>query len=107
MGQQRRTTDHFSSLVDHDLLIEIKVKVENLTSEFKQMQSDLSVRVAKLEESRVTTSELAETLKPLITSDLDKETRLRFLERYVWGAIGIIGLINLIGFGTLIALLRN
>ena len=63
---------------DHDLLIRLDEKVDNLTG---KLDSHLDNNATLVE---------------------DHEKRLRFIERYVWGAIGIISLVNLIGFAYII-----
>jgi hypothetical protein len=64
---------------DHDLIIRLDEKVDGLT---KKLDDHLNNNAALVE---------------------DHEKRLRFIERYVWGAIGIIGLMNFIGFAYLIS----
>lgn len=68
---------------DHDLLIRLDEKVDNLTG--------------KLENHLDNNATLVE----------DHEKRLRFIERYVWGAIGIIGFIELIGLVYIIQQLKH
>jgi len=58
---------------DHDILIRLDEKVDNLS---RKLAEHLEIN--------------ADTIK-------DHESRIRFIEKYVWGAIAIIGLINLVG----------
>lgn len=67
---------------DHDILIRLDENVKSLTR--------------KLDEHLDTN---ADTIK-------DHETRIRFIEKYVWGAIAIIGLINLVGAAYIFSHLR-
>ncbi len=68
---------------DHDLLVRLDEKVNSLTN---KLDSHLDNNAALVE---------------------DHEKRLRFIERYVWGAIGIIGLVNLIGFAYILSKVTN
>lgn len=68
---------------DHDLLIRLEGKVDALTDKV---------------------AELTDTTKDTIQ---DHESRLRFLERYAWIAIGVLGIIQFIGFGYVITHLQN
>jgi len=92
----RRSTDHFSSLIDHDLLIEIKVKVEDLKNSVNQLKEDQAKRADNLEAEKASQADVD-----------DHETRLRFIERYVWAALGVIGVLNFVGFGTIIWFLQS
>jgi len=57
---------------DHDLLIRVDENLRNLTKHLiEQRQTD-------------------------VIQQKDFETRLRFLEKYAWGAIGILGLVEFI-----------
>ena len=68
---------------DHDLLIRLDEKVDSLN---KKLDDHLDNNAALVE---------------------DHEKRLRFIERYVWGVIGIIGFIELIGFAFIIQQLNK
>lgn len=56
---------------DRDLLIELKTKMDGLVSSIKEMGDSLAIRVS------------------------DHEIRLRFIERYVWLALGALAVITL------------
>jgi hypothetical protein len=68
---------------DHDLLIRLDEKVDGLSKKLDDHFDNTEAQVQ------------------------DHEKRLRFIERYVWGAVGIIGLVNLIGFAYLIQQLKH
>lgn len=89
---------------DHDVLIEVRTKVDVLTRKVDDLTNNIVVRVDKLEDQATAAKSIADQL---VEKDRDKETRIRFIERYVWGAIAIIGLVNLIGFAYLIDKLRH
>ena len=73
---------------DHDLLIRLDQKVDSMTNAIQRIEDNTVNRLLTLENDHVTRKEYD-----------DHETRMRFVEKYVWGAVAIIGLINLIGFG--------
>lgn len=62
---------------DHDLLIEIKTKLEVLTDTCRTMADSILTKAAASEVS-------------------DHERRIRDLESKVWKAIGAVGLISLV-----------
>jgi hypothetical protein len=81
---------------DHDLLVTLHEQVKQIRTDIKELKDGTQTRLSNLETDRVTQKEY-----------LDHENRLRFIEKYVWGAVGIIGLINLIGFAYIISKLTN
>ena len=68
---------------DHDLLIRLDEKVDSLSKKLDDHFNNTETQVK------------------------DHESRIRFLERYAWGAIGILAFVELIGFGYIIQLLRH
>jgi hypothetical protein len=89
---ERRT----QNLVDHDLLIRVDQKVDALSTDIKELKEGTASRLSHLEDDHVTRKEYG-----------DHEKRLRFAERYIYGAIAIIGLVNLIGFAYIFAMLKH
>lgn len=87
----RRTTNQ-----DHDLLIELRTEMRGVRADIKTLTEGTAKRLSDLENNHVSRTEYE-----------DHEKRMRFLERYAWGAIAIIGLINLIGFGAVVALFNH
>jgi hypothetical protein len=81
---------------DHDLLIELRTEMQGVRSDIKELRDGTATRLSILENDRVTQKEFA-----------DHETRLRFIEKYVWMALGIIGLANFIGFAYIIQQLKH
>jgi hypothetical protein len=86
-----RRTPNPQSTQDHDLLIELRTEMRGVREDIQKLTDGTAKRLADLEGDHVTREEKG-----------DLETRLRFVEKYVWGAIAIIGLLNLIGFGYII-----
>ena len=68
---------------DHDLLVTLHEQVKQIRVDIKDLKDGTS------------------------TTILDHENRIRFIEKYVWGAVGIIGLINLIGFAYIVEKLKH
>lgn len=108
------TLRRISDSIDHDLLIEIKVKVEGLITDVKRHNDDAVARVAALDVAKANRSEVRETFDEIdrqLATRLkiidDHETRIRFIEKYVWGVIALIGLINLVGVAYLVNLLQR
>lgn len=58
--------------LDHDLLIELRTEMRGLRDEVRALNNGNAEKI------------------------LDHEKRLRAIEKYVWGAIGAIGIIELI-----------
>lgn len=81
---------------DHDLLVTLHEQVKQIRTDIKELKDGTSDRLKSLEDDRVTQKEFQ-----------DHEVRLRFIEKYVWGAVGIIGLLNLIGFAYIIQQLNH
>ena len=77
---------------DHDLLIELRTEMRGVREDIRSLSDGTATRLSSLEVDHVTRIERN-----------DLEVRLRFVEKYVWGAIGIIGLINLIGFAYIVS----
>jgi hypothetical protein len=81
---------------DHDLLVELRTEMKAVREDIRELRDGTAARLSSLEADRVTQKEF-----------MDHEDRIRFIERYVWGAIAIIGLINFIGFAYFIDKLRH
>ena len=79
-GTTRSTTS------DHDLLIKINTTVDDLKISVKQLTERDGFYVLKEDYNVFLTAQIK-------TND-DRETRLRFLERYVWIGIALVGVIE-------------
>ena len=80
------------NLIDHDLLIELRTEMRGVRDDIQKLTDGTALRLKALEDDHVTRID-----------HTDHENRIRFIEKYVWGAVGIIGLINLIGFAYIIS----
>ena len=75
---------------DRDLLIELRTEMKAVRTDIKDLKDNTAFRVSQLEQGKMDKSDAEDTIK-------DFETRLRFVEKYVWGAIAIIGLLEIVG----------
>lgn len=104
---------------DHDLLIRVDENVKNLAIEMKNLKDDTIGRVSRVEVSKLDRDdfedfkqtlalEMAKEYANIKTADEvlnkslkelkdDHETRMRALERFVYIAIGVITVVDLIG----------
>jgi hypothetical protein len=85
---------------DQKLLIRIDTNLKNLVDEFKEYKRETNAILL----SKFDSKDFAETWGKQI---VDHEARLRGIEKYVWKAIGIVGLIEIIGGAFIIELLKK
>jgi hypothetical protein len=81
---------------DHDLLIRLDEKVDGLTKKIDEVLDTYQAQINTLEANKASKIDVD-----------DHENRIRFIERYVWGAIAIIGLISFIGVGGFVYIITN
>lgn len=65
---------------DRDLLIELKTQVQAIRSDIADLKGNYTGRLLNLESNAINRIQFD-----------DHERRIRFLERWVWGAIGVLG----------------
>lgn len=68
---------------DRDLLVELRTEMSAVREDIKSLNSGVSARLLNLESNSVSKIELQ-----------DHENRIRFIERYMWLAIGALGIIE-------------
>ncbi len=68
---------------DHDLLITLHEKVVGIRDDIKELKENLGVRVAKLEDERVSKKEFDQLI-----------TDIKWLQRIAYGGLGIISAIQ-------------
>ena len=85
------TPDQIPS-IDHDLLIELRTEMRGVRSDIQKLTDDTKERIVRLEESKVTKEDFSMHLREDGDSHKDHETRIRFIERYMWAAIGIVAI---------------
>ena len=93
--EERRQSVLKQNMDDHDLLIELRTEMRGVREDIQNLTNGTTTRLSSLENDHVSRKERD-----------DLENRMRFVEKYVWGAIGIIGLINLIGFAYIVSLIN-
>ena len=82
---------------DHDLLIEIKTKLEALNTSVTQSAVDVQARLSTLSEGKAEASQVA-----------DHERRIRGLESRVWMAVGAIAFFEILALAlSMAAFLRQ
>jgi len=74
---------------DHDLLIEVKTKLDAVIESLRELKDGTAQRLINLENNKLDREEAGKLHR-------DYERRLRFLERYMWGAIAILGAIQFV-----------
>lgn len=89
------------------MLIRLDQKVDALSTDIKDLKDNVASRVASLEQGKLDTLEATRLMAESMKIHDDHERRLRFVERYVWMAVGIIGLLNLIGFAYIVDKLHH
>lgn len=72
---------------DRDLLIELRTEMSAVREDIKSLNSGVSARLLNLESNSVSKIEIKSQFD-------DHENRLRFIERYMWLAIGALGIIE-------------
>ena len=80
---------------ERDLLIELRTDMKSVKADLREMRDNTTQRVSLLEhgkEDRIEANKVHD----------DYESRLRFIEKYVWIAIGAIGLIEMLGIAYFI-----
>lgn len=71
-----------SELNDHDLLIELRTEMKAVRADIKEIKDNHTSIIS------------------------DHETRIRFIERYLWAAWGVLAVIQFIGFAYFFDKLR-
>lgn len=77
---------------DHDLLIRVETKVEMLYKEVRELGQTMKT----IEQSKLDKEQATHLKHDADTIHRDHETRLRRVERWGFGAIGAIGVIEFI-----------
>lgn len=85
---------------ERDLLIELRTDMKSVKADLREMKDNTSKRVDMLEHNKMDKDEA-------IKAHTDYEARLRFIEKYVWSAIGAIGLIEIVGLAYILDKLNN
>lgn len=103
----KNTMDERSKNEDHDLLIRLDENVKGLITEIKGLRSDTISRIEKIENDKADKQELRDLNVAVLAligkeetsrkeSDKDIETRMRAVERFVYIAIGVVTIAELV-----------
>jgi hypothetical protein len=76
---------------DHDLLIRLDQKVENVTDEIRLLRDGSAKRLDEVERGKLDKTAFDDFLK---TQFMDHEKRIRKAERYYIGGLAIIGFVD-------------
>jgi chromosome segregation ATPase len=101
------------------LWITTTIKFVNMPEDLREERRKSDVQIGRLDEriksledkvkdgTSAILSEIKE-LKDNIAGQLsDHETRLRFIERYLWSALGIIAVIEFVGFAYILIIFKK
>lgn len=78
---------------DRDLLVELRTKMEGVERAITDLNNNTVGRLQKLENEKMDRTEFNRIQSEDMTKTQDHETRLRFIERYMWGALASLSLI--------------
>lgn len=66
-----------------------------LRADIKEIKDGTATRLAALEEHKLDKQEADRLYQEHLKKHDDFETRLRFIEKYMWAAIGILGVVQI------------
>lgn len=75
---------------NRDLLIELKTQVAALRSDVRELRDNTTARLTVVEAGKLDRSEASRVQAEQSMVNVDHETRLRFIEKYMWLAIGAL-----------------
>lgn len=75
--------------------------------EIKELKENIVPRLERVETGKLSASDFVNYKGDHAKEHEDIEQRLRFIERYVWGAIAILSLLGFVGFEYLTYLFKN
>lgn len=79
---------------NRDLLIKLSTQVDALRQDVKDMRDNTQARLALVENGKLDRTEANRLQAEALDVHADFETRLRFIERYMWLAMGVITLVT-------------
>ncbi len=79
---------------DHDLLIELRTELRGLRTDVNDLKNGLDSRVKNLEDDKISKVTVMALKKEADIVHKDHESRIRVLEKWVWVAIGALGIIQ-------------
>lgn len=81
---------------DHDLLIRLDQKVENLTKAIEDLTNQTIKRLLAVENEKAGRDELKNEKEARLKADEDIEKRMRFVERFIYTTLGISLIVQLV-----------
>lgn len=75
---------------DRDLLIELRTKMEGVERAIGDLSQNMATRLSKVESEKLDRTEANRLQSEAMSVHADHETRIRFIERYMWGALAIV-----------------
>ena len=76
----------------------LETKVDFVIGKLDDLEKGIVTRLERVEATKLAAQDFMIYKTDQAGANLDKETRIRFLEKYAWIAIGALGLIQLISF---------
>lgn len=92
MTSQKNTTEW--NRQDRDLLIKLETKLDGVVADIKDMKDSTLSRLAMVEAGKLDRTEANRLQAEAMEIHGDHETRLRFVERYMWLALGGLAVIE-------------
>lgn len=91
---------------DHDILITLVTKVEGLSDKIEEMSQNIIKRLERVEIQKFSASDAMVFKSEQEGVNQDHEGRIRALEKFYWGAIAVLAIVNFIGVGGLFYLIE-
>lgn len=81
---------------DRDLLVELKTEMSGLRDDVKELKDGIKSDIEFLKADKISRADAVRMQTDSLTRDTDYETRLRFIERYMWLALGGITILTFV-----------
>jgi len=75
---------------ERDLLIELRTEMRAVRIDIKQLSDNTTARLAVVEATKLDKEDAERMMKESDKLHEDHENRLRFIEKYMWGALGVL-----------------
>lgn len=74
----------------------VETKIDTVLEKIDKLENNFANRIELLAATKLAASDFITHKQEQVKIDEDFETRIRFLERYAWAAIGIIAIVEII-----------
>lgn len=81
---------------DHDLLIELRTKMNTVGTDINEIKKTLSDSLASIHESKFDKTDAFRMEAEIAKNHEDHENRIRTIERWVWTAIGGLAVLQIV-----------